>query len=100
MFACKFDGRHKARLVANGSCTPVDSEEAYAGVVGMETIHLGFLLADMNSLKVCAADISSAYLHAKTREKHYIIAGPEFSELAGEKLVIDQSLYGLWTSSA
>ena len=38
VFACKFDGRQKARLVTNGSCTPVDSEEAYAGVVGMETI--------------------------------------------------------------
>ena len=45
-------------------------------------------------------DNSSAYLHAKTHEKCYIIAGPEFSELEGEKLVINQSLYGLQTSSA
>ena len=98
MFACKFDGHHKAHLVANGSCTLVDSEEAYASVIGMETIQLGFLLADMNGLKVCATDISSAYLYAKTREKHYIITGPEFSELEGKKLVIDHSLYGLRTS--
>ena len=61
---------------------------------------MGFLLANMNGLKVCAADISSAYLYAKTREKHYIIAGPEFGELEGKKLVINHSLYGLRTSSA
>ena len=95
VFACKFDGCQKACLVANGSCTPVDSEEAYAGVVGMETICLGFLLAGMNGLKVCAADISSAYLYGKTREKQYIIASPEFRELEGKKLVINHSLYGL-----
>ena len=69
VFACKFNGHQKARLMENDSCTPVDSEEAYAGVVGMETVCLRFLLAEMNGLKVCAADISSAYLHTKTREK-------------------------------
>ena len=54
----------------------------------------------MNGLKVCAADISSTYLYAKTREKWYIITSPEFSELKGEKLVINRSLYGLRTSGA
>ena len=52
----------------------------------------------MNGLKVCAADISSAYLHAKPREKRYIITGPEFGKLEGKKLVIDHSLYRLHTS--
>ena len=86
--------------MANGSCAPVDLEEAYAGIVGMETICLGFLLAEMNGLKVCATDISSAYLYTKTREKCYIITHPEFGELKGEKLVIHHSLYGLCTSGA
>ena len=88
--------------MANGSCTlVVDSEEAYdAGVVGVETVRLDFLLAEMNGLKVCAADISSADLYTKTREKRYIIASPEFGELEGEKLVIDHSLYGLRTLGA
>ena len=72
----------------NGSCTPVDSKEAYAGVVGMETVHLGFLLTEMNGLKVCATNISSAYLYAKTREKCYIIAGPEFGELEVRNLLL------------
>ena len=56
---------------------------------------------EMNGLKVCATDISSAYLYTKTREKWYIIAGgPEFGELESEKLVIDHSFYGLRTSGA
>ena len=37
VFACKFDGHQKVRLVEKGSCTLVDLEEVYAGVVGMET---------------------------------------------------------------
>ena len=100
VYANKFDGRRKARLVANGSQTNIDTEEVYSGVVGMETVRFGFLMAEMNGLKVCAADISSAYLYSKTREKRYIIAGPEFGELEGERLVIDKGLYGLRTSSA
>jgi hypothetical protein len=54
----------------------------------------------MNGLKVCAADISSAYLYSKTHEQQYIVAGPNFGELEGEKLVINKGLYRLWTSSA
>jgi hypothetical protein len=40
----------------------MDSAESYSGVVRRETIQLGFLLAEMNGLKICAADIGSAYL--------------------------------------
>jgi hypothetical protein len=101
VFANKFDGQRKARLVANGNKTVIDNEDVYSGVMGMETVRLGFLLAEMNGLKVCAADISSAFLYSKTRERRYIIAGPEeFGALEGEKLVIDKGLYGLRTSSA
>lgn len=88
VFDCKFDDHEKAQLVVNGSCTPVDPKEAYARVIGMEIVHLGFLLADMSGLKVCAMDISLAYLYAKTHEKCNIIAGLELGALEGEKLVI------------
>jgi hypothetical protein len=100
VFAAKFDGRRKARLVANGSRCQMDHEDTYSGVVGMESVRIGFLIAEMNGLQVYAADISSAYLHSKTRKLCYIIAGPEFGELAGGKLVIDKGLYGLKTSGA
>jgi hypothetical protein len=100
VFANKFDGRRKASLVANGSRCELDAKESYSGVVGMEAVQLGFLLAEMNGLKICAANISSAYLHGKTRELCYIVAGPEFGNLEGEKLVIDKGLYVLKLSGA
>jgi Reverse transcriptase (RNA-dependent DNA polymerase) len=100
VFANKFDGQRKARLIANGSQTVINSEDVYSGVVGMETVRLGFLLAEMNGHKVCVADKSSAYLYSKTREWQYIVAGLEFRELEGERLIIDKGLYELCMSSA
>ena len=77
--------RHKARLVAGGHKTDPPQEDIYSGVVGSETIKLGFLIGDANGLVVCAADIGSAYLNSVTREKVFIIAGPEFGpELKGK----------------
>jgi len=102
VFDVKFDGWKKSRLVAGGHRTPdVPREDVFSPVVSMDTVRLGFILARLNDLEVCAGDIGNAYLNAKTREKVYIIAGPEFGpELAGKRLIIDKSLYGLKTSAA
>jgi hypothetical protein len=100
VFDVKFDLRHKARLVAGGNHTEPPKEDIYSGVVGMETIRLGFLLASMNGLDVCAADIGNAFLYGRTKEKVYIIAGSEFGEAQGTPLIIDKGLYGLRSSSA
>ena len=41
------------------------------------------------------------FLYGKTREKVFIVAGPEFGpDLAGKRLIIDKALYGLKSSSA
>jgi len=70
----KYDGRRKARIVAGGNVTKVDPEETYSGVVSLEMIRLILLIADINkNLQVVAADISNAYLNAKTREKVWSI---------------------------
>ena len=69
-------------------------------MVGSETIKLGFLIGDANGLVVCTADIGSAYLNSITREKVFIIAGPEFGpELEGKILIIFKALYGLKSSA-
>ena len=47
-----------------------------------------------------AGDVGNAYLDAKTREKIYTIAGPEFGELHGTILIMNKALYGLKTSGA
>ena len=98
----KFDGRLKSRLVAGGHRSPeVHKEEKYSTVVSMEAVRVGFIMAKINGLQVCAGDIGNAFLNAYTNEKLYIVAGPEFGpELAGKKLIIDRSLYGLQSSGA
>ncbi len=57
-------------------------------------------LAELNGLKVEAADVGNAYLEAYTKEKLYIIAGSEFGDRQGHVLVIVKALYGLRTSGA
>ena len=102
VFDVKFDGRLKSRLVAGGHRSPdVPREDVFSGVASMEAVRLGFLLAKMNGLKVCAGDVGNAFLYGSTKEKVYVIAGPEFGpELEGKRMLIDKSLYGLKTSSA
>ena len=56
------------------------------------------LLAELCGLSLWSTDIGSAYREAKTKEKVYIIAGPEFGELEGHLLIIVKALYGLRSS--
>ena len=50
----------------------------------MDTIRMAFVLASMNDLEVYAADISTAFLYGKTREKVYVVAGKEFGKNTGK----------------
>ena len=102
VFDVKFDGWLKSRLVAGGHRTPdVPKEDVFSGVVTMEAVRLGFIMAHLNGLLVCAGDVGNAFLYSKTKEKVFIIAGPEFGpDLAGKRLIIDKALYGLKSSSA
>jgi hypothetical protein len=90
VYAVKHDGRHKARLVADGHLTDVPLESVYSGVVSLRGFRLVVFLAELNGLELWATDIGNAYLEAKTREKLVIIAGEEFGELAGHLLVIQK----------
>ena len=94
VFDIKHDLRRKARYVAGGHVTIPPKEEVYSGVVDHESVRIALFLAKHNDLKVKAADVSNAYLHAKTRERVYIVAGPEFGpELEGRILIIVKALY-------
>jgi Reverse transcriptase (RNA-dependent DNA polymerase) len=100
VFDVKHDGRHKARLVADGHLTDIPIESVYSGVVSLRGFRLVVFLAELNSLPLWATDIGNAYLEARTSELVYIIAGPEFEELEGHILVIVKALYGLRSSGA
>ena len=45
-------------------------------------------------------DVGNAYLQALTREKLYIVGGPEFEELQGHVLVMYKALYGTRSGGA
>ena len=100
VFDVKHDGRHKARLVANGNLTQVPLESVYSGVVSLRGFRLLLFLAELNGMETWATDVSCAYLEARTSELVYIIAGPEFGSREGHILLIRKSLYGLRTSGA
>jgi hypothetical protein len=98
VFAVKHDGRHKARLVADGHLTDVPLESVYSGVVSLRGICIIVFLAEHNELQLWATDVGNAYLEAETSEKLYIVAGSEFGKLQGSILVFHKALYGLRTS--
>ena len=98
VFACKHDGCHKARLVADGRLTPDQVDSIYSGVVSTRSLRLTIFLSKSNNMRVWGADIGNAYLEATTNQKLYIVTGPEFEELQGHILVIHKALYGLKSS--
>jgi hypothetical protein len=100
VFDVKHDGRHKARLVADGHLTDTPLESVYSGVVSIRAFRIVTFLAELNRLNLWATDIGNAYLEAKTREKIYIIGGPEFGNRQDHFLIIDRALYGLKSSGA
>ena len=100
IYDVKHDGRHRARLVADGHLTDVPIDSVYSGVVSLRGLRLLLFIAELNGLETWATDIASAYLEAYTAEKVCIIAGPEFGKLKGHLLVIDKALYGLRSSGA
>ena len=51
-------------------------------------------LAELDDLQLWGADVGNEYLQALTKEKLYIVAGPEYEELQGHVLVMYKALYG------
>ena len=81
-----------------GNRTNPTDTDIYSGVVSIDSIRTAFLIAELNDLKVMAADVGNAYLHGYTKEKIYTVAGPEFGDLQGRILIAVKSIYGLKTS--
>ena len=92
VFDVKHDLRRKARFVAGGHVTNPPKEEVYSGVVDHESVRIAMFLAEHNDMDVLATHVGKAYLHGITREKVYIVAGPEFGEHEGKVLIVVKSL--------
>ena len=84
----KHDLRLKSRLVAEGNLTAPPKDSVYSGAVTLRSLRLCMLLAELNGLKVEAADVGNARLKAYTKEKFDVVAGPEFGYQKGNVMVI------------
>ena len=101
VFDVKHCGKFKARLVADGHLTKEPMETVYSGVVSVRNhLRLAMFLVELNNLELWGADVGNAYLQALTREKLYIVGGPEFEELQGHVLVMYKALYGTRSGGA
>jgi hypothetical protein len=85
----------KARFVAVGHLTDPPVESVYSSVVTRESVRIMFLIAALNDLDILGADVQNAYINAKTTEKVYFTAGPEFGPNQGRPCIIVRALYGL-----
>ena len=52
IFVVKYDGRHKARLVADGHLTPEHVESIYSVVVSLRNLRLVIFLGKLNNLEL------------------------------------------------
>ena len=98
IFAVKYNGRQKARLVADGSLTPELVENIYSGVVSLRHLRLVIYLGDLNNHELWGADIWNAYLETYTNQKLFIIGGAELDEVEEFILIFNTALYGLKSS--
>ena len=57
-------------------------------------------IAELNDMELWGADVGNAYLQALTKEKLYIVGGPEFEALQGHVLVMYKALYGTGSGGA
>ena len=68
IYDVKYDGRHRARLVADGHLTDLPTESVYSGVVSLRGLRMFLFISELNGLIVWATDVGSAYLEAFTNE--------------------------------
>ena len=64
--------------MAGAHLTPDPIDSIYSEVVPTRSLRLTIFLAKLNDMKVWAAVIGNVYLEAITKEKLYIVAGPDY----------------------
>ena len=94
------DFTRKARFVPGGRLTDPPEYITYSSVVSRETAHIAFLIAALNGLDICAADIGNTYLNADCKERIWVKASKEFRADEGKPMIIIKILYGLKSSGA
>ena len=57
---------------------PIDP--VYSGVISLTNLRLAMFLSELNNHHLWGANVGNAYLQALTKEKLYIVSGPEFEQ--------------------
>ena len=63
--------------MADGHLTKEPNETVYSGLVSLRNHRLAMFLAELNNLHLWGADVGNGDLQALTKEKLYIVGGPE-----------------------
>ena len=95
LFNVKPDGRRKCHMVLGGHMTEAGDTMTHAATVQTANVKLIIHLAVLNDTELVIGDIGTAYLNARTKEKIWIRAGPEFGpDMQGKILILEGALYG------
>ena len=96
VFDVKSDGKFKARFCAGGDSVDATGVDSAMTVVETPSTRILFVIAEANGQEVLVGDLSSAYLHAYTKEKVYFICGPEWGkDKEGCIAIVIKAVYGL-----
>ena len=87
-------GKFKAMVVTDRHLTKEPTETVYSGFVSLRNLRLAMFLSELNNLPLWGAIVGNAYLQALTKEKLYIVSGPEFEESQGYVLAMYKAPYG------
>ena len=99
VFDVKQDLRLKARLVIGGHVIDAEHLNSYASTVKGTSVRLLQIIKDQHGLDALCGDVSNAFVNARTNEKIFSRAGPEFGDKEGCIVIIVKALYGLVTSA-
>ena len=93
----KADGRHKARLIAQGytQVEGVNYEETFAPVIRSELVKLLLALAARTGKKLEQMDMSTAFLNAPIQEQIFVKPAPGYELPKGKVYALQKLLYGL-----
>ena len=93
IFDIKYDGRHKARMVAGGHQADIPIDSVYSGVVSLRGFRMCVFLAELNGMQTYTTDITSACLELYTNKKIVVKAGAKFGEWSRHLLLVSKSLW-------
>ena len=66
----KHNGRHKARIVADGYLTVTPAESVYSGVVSLRRLRMCLFIGELDGMIPWAIDIDNAYLETNGECMH------------------------------